>query len=478
MAGAAGAVGVERARVGRRLRARRPRGPPRCARRGASGRARGTDPACACAKCRESRCRTIAVPVVLDGEGVAPEPEREPERDGRDRDRVQALARRVLVLPGHADHDRVERPLERRRAARDPAEERLGVRDGRRSGERGDGGQLAAEILQQPAPDPRGQQREAAQRRARHLRERVVLVRIAAESGRSGAAGSSTSEVADHGNAARRAPARARPPAASRARPRSRAASTAVAPRSVSGPQAAEQRAGAAVKDGLGGRDAEDEVGLEQQRVDAQRRPSGIADVDEVGRLGVVHLDPAVEAAARTTARAALRARGCPALRLSPPATRIVWRVVGHAEPLQLVDRGGERVPGAGRRARPAGEAPAPRRRASRVPPRETSASSGEPESGKRSASRTAAATSTMPSEGRRGRSTTPSRTFTTATREPDGIGTRGTTAMWPTYQRGGMCSVGSRAAARSARRAGSSTRQSVTIDVVAGSRAQAKRAR
>ena len=50
---------------------------------------------------------------VRDREGVAPEPQREPERDRRDRDRVQALARGVVVLPRHADHDRVERPLER-----------------------------------------------------------------------------------------------------------------------------------------------------------------------------------------------------------------------------------------------------------------------------------------------------------------------------------------------------------------------------
>ena len=66
------------------------------------------------------------------------------------------------------------------------------------------------------------------------------------------------------------------------------------------------------------------------------------------------------------------------------------------------------------------------------MPPRVTSASTGAPERGKRSASRTAAATSTTPSEGRRGRSTTPSTpAFTTATRDPDGIGTRGTTGMW-----------------------------------------------
>jgi hypothetical protein len=96
--------------------------------------------------------------VVPDREGVAPQPQREPERDSCDRDRVEPLARRVLVLPGHADHDRVERLLERRRAPGDPPQEGLCVGDGRRPREGRDGGQLAAHVLEQPAPDPGGQQ--------------------------------------------------------------------------------------------------------------------------------------------------------------------------------------------------------------------------------------------------------------------------------------------------------------------------------
>ena len=43
------------------------------------------------------------------GEGVAPQPQHEAECDRRDGDRVEPLARLVVVLPRHADHDRVER---------------------------------------------------------------------------------------------------------------------------------------------------------------------------------------------------------------------------------------------------------------------------------------------------------------------------------------------------------------------------------
>ena len=44
---------------------------------------------------------------------------------------------------GQRHDDRVERAGERRAAQRDPAQQRLGVRDGGRPGEDGDGGELA-----------------------------------------------------------------------------------------------------------------------------------------------------------------------------------------------------------------------------------------------------------------------------------------------------------------------------------------------
>ena len=210
------------------------------------------------------------------------------------------------------------------------------------------------------------------------------------------------------------------------------------------------------MEDRLGGGDAEDEVGLEQQWVDAQRRASGVADVDEVGRLGVVHLDPAVEAARerRGEQRLELALAGAP-VEPAGDENRLARR--RDAQPLELADRGGERV-AAGSPGAPGSGSSGASTTSVAVPPRETSASSGEPESGKRSASRTAAATSTTPSEGRRGRSTTPSRTFTTAIREPDGIGTRGIRRSAGRPGAGGDASAGSRASARSGKRAGSSS--------------------
>ena len=112
MAGAPGAVGVERARVGGRRRARPPRGRPAGAVAEPWKRARYGSWV-PCAKWREagaarSRCRR--------------------RRPGRRRARAaarargatvatvigfSALARGVLVLPRHPDHDRVERLVER-----------------------------------------------------------------------------------------------------------------------------------------------------------------------------------------------------------------------------------------------------------------------------------------------------------------------------------------------------------------------------
>ena len=194
MAGPAGAVGVERPLVRPPPRARPRRGPPPCARRGAGGRARGTDPASrarsgARAGGARSRCRRPR-----PGKASRQSRSASPSATRRDGDRVQPLARRVVVLPRHPDHDRVERLLERRRAAGDPAQERLGVRDRRRSGEGRDRRQLAAEIVQQPAAQPRREQREAAERRACDVPIAIVLVRVAAKAaGQRG--GLSTSDV-------------------------------------------------------------------------------------------------------------------------------------------------------------------------------------------------------------------------------------------------------------------------------------------
>ena len=96
-----------------------------------------------------------------DREGVAPEAECEPERDRGHGERIEALARRVVVLPGHPDDDCVEWPVDPDCASRDPAQERLRMRDRWGAGERGHGGELAREVVEQPAADAGGQEREA-----------------------------------------------------------------------------------------------------------------------------------------------------------------------------------------------------------------------------------------------------------------------------------------------------------------------------
>ena len=137
-----------------------------------------------CAKWRESRCSTIAVPPSTTGKASRQSRSASPSATVATVIGFEPLARRVLVLPGHADHDRVERLVERGRAPGDPAEKRLRVRDGRRPREGGDGGQLAADVLEQPAPDPEGSsERRRSGERATCASERV-LVRVAAKAAR------------------------------------------------------------------------------------------------------------------------------------------------------------------------------------------------------------------------------------------------------------------------------------------------------
>ena len=117
------------------------------------------------------------------------------------------------------------------------------------------------------------------------------------------------------------------------------------------GAAGAEECGGAAVENGLGGGDTEDEIGLDQERVDAQRRPAGVADVDEVGCLGVVDLDPAVEAPGERRREQRLElALARPPVEPAGDEDRLARR--RDAEPLELVDRCGERIPaGIARRA-------------------------------------------------------------------------------------------------------------------------------
>jgi hypothetical protein len=93
-----------------------------------------------------------------DREGVAPEPECEAERDRCRGQGVEPLARGVVMLPRHPDHDRVEGPVDLHRAPRDPAQQGLRMGDRGRPGERSHCRQLAREIVEQPAAEPRRQE--------------------------------------------------------------------------------------------------------------------------------------------------------------------------------------------------------------------------------------------------------------------------------------------------------------------------------
>ncbi len=150
----------------------------------------------AVAQCMEERAVRILGPVrevtrepveddrgssLDDRERVAPEPERQPEGDCRHGQRVQPLARRVMVLPGHPDHDRVEGLLEPDRAPRDPPEESLRVSDRWRSGEGGDDRQLSREVLEDLAAQTSWKEREPTQRRGDEVTKRSLLVGVAAE---------------------------------------------------------------------------------------------------------------------------------------------------------------------------------------------------------------------------------------------------------------------------------------------------------
>ena len=361
-----------------------------------------------------------------DRERVAPEPQREPERDGRDRDRVQPLARRVMVLPRHPDHERIERLLEPGRAARDPAQERLGVRDRRRAREGGDRGELASEILEDAAAHPGGEEREPAQRRGDEVLERRVLVRIAPEAAQQPRR-VEHERRADHGHARRERTLEreAELPAAGGGGLEQRVGGRRAQRRRAA---RAEQCAGPAVQDGLGRRDADDEIRLDEEPVDLQRRAPAVGEVDEIRRLDVVHLDTCRGTAAPRRGATSASSSRCPARRFRPPATRIVCCRDGTPSRSSSRDRRRERRPARvvlRSRQRQLGRLDDDRRRpAGRHERFERSAR-------EREAERIADGHADV--DDRLGRRRRPqhdasSGTLTTATREPEGIGIRGIT--------------------------------------------------
>ena len=187
-----------------------------------------------------------------------------PSATRRDGDRVQALARRVVVLPRHPDHDRVERPLERveRRAiAAQRAPPRARPTAARRTRRPPS---APGRALEEPPPQPGGKQREAAQRRRRECRERRLLVRVAAKAAEQ-ARRVEHERRADHRHARRERALERERRAASRGCRAVSSSESALAARSVSGPQAPSSAPGPAVQDGLRRGHADDEVRLDQR---------------------------------------------------------------------------------------------------------------------------------------------------------------------------------------------------------------------
>ena len=120
--------------------------------------------------------------VVADGEGVAPQPERvcEPQMGGEER--VRLLARQERRRPRNPDHERVERLVEGRSTQLDRAEQRLGVRDGRRPREDGCRGPRPAQRAENAATNRFRRGREGVpQRRACDALGGLGLVGIAAQ---------------------------------------------------------------------------------------------------------------------------------------------------------------------------------------------------------------------------------------------------------------------------------------------------------
>ena len=227
-----------------------------------------------------------------------------------DGDRVQALARASggaatasrCTIASSGRSSRVERRAIPRRSASACAT---------------DGGPAKAATAVSSRPSSSSSRRRSPQGAARSgeaasvatCRSDGLLVRVAAKAAEQ-ARRVEHERGADHRHARARARARA---ASASCQPRLRRRLDAASRRRRRAERlraaGAEQRARAAVQDGLGRGHADDEVGLGEAPVDAQRRAADVAELDEVVRLGVVHLDPAVEAARVPRARRGPRAR-------------------------------------------------------------------------------------------------------------------------------------------------------------------------
>ena len=234
---AAGAVGVDGARV-------RPRRPLGVAHRVAVARRPRVGEERPVGRLRRRRKPPLEVvqqdrrAALAHREGIPPHAQRQPEPEVRRRDRVRALAREEGRRRGDADHDRVERLVEREPLRGVPADDRLDVGHRRGAAEHGRRRQLAGHPVDQLGAQAGGQQPEAApQPGAGDPLELLLVVGIAAEDPRqvqrearrrspargSAAAARARRRAASPASRSSRAARPRRPPAAPPARPRAAA---------------------------------------------------------------------------------------------------------------------------------------------------------------------------------------------------------------------------------------------------------------
>ena len=261
------------------------------------------------------------------------------------------------------------------------AQQRLRVRDRRRAGERGrrrrsrSGATGARASAAPPGSSPKT--RRSGERAIRSSASGVV--RVAVERAAQARVVERRATRRSTGTRARQRPLERDRRSASPAIAAVSSSEYAPAARSASGPGRAEQRGGPAVEHGLGRGHDDDDVGLDERRVDAQRHAARPPELDEVGVLDVVDLDPAVEAARELGRDERAPARAGPSRRARPPATRIVWSLDRRRRSARARRRS-PRSPAAAGRARRAGSGSAGGSTTIVArPPRRASASSGSP---------------------------------------------------------------------------------------------------
>ena len=250
---------------------------------------------------------------------------------------------RYGVVPGIAEAERVERLAERPRALLRAAQQRLGVRDGRRPRERGGDAARRGNRPQHAAAD---RARASLRRRAAPASRRAARPTPPRTDSRA----ASRSAAAACGRATCRSSARAARSARSSATPRCQPCDAVVssseyapAARIVAGSDAPSSTLGAAVEDRLRGAHGHARGPCRRARDGRARAGRSTGTGTSSRRLGVVHLDRAAKAA-RELRRHELRRPPARSMRRArPPATRMRRALRRDARTLELVDRDRDR---------------------------------------------------------------------------------------------------------------------------------------